>query len=66
MSTLSNQTEFNMMRMWLEGKESNDILQTLKEKYGTSYYGALRKKDDTNIVLKNLTNDKQVRYGRQR
>ncbi|XP_071629250.1 gem-associated protein 5 [Temnothorax longispinosus] len=58
MSTFSNQTELGMMRMWLEGKESIGMLQALEEKFGFSYYGALRKKDDTNIVFKNLTNDK--------
>lgn len=62
MSTLSDQTEFDIMKMWLEGKESNGMLQTLEEKYGTSYYGALRKKDDTNIVLRNETSDTQVRW----
>lgn len=61
MSTFSNQTELDMMRMWLEGKESNSMLQILEEKYDTSYYSALRKKDDTNIVLKNV-NEKVVRY----
>lgn len=60
MSTFSNQTELDMIRMWLEGKESNGILQALEEKYDTFYYGALRKKDDTNIGPKNV-NDKVVR-----
>lgn len=65
MSTFLNQTELDMMRMWLEGKESNGMLHALEEKYGTSYYSALRKKDDTNIVLKNI-NEKVVRYTRQK
>ncbi|KYM76201.1 Gem-associated protein 5 [Atta colombica] len=58
MSTFLEQTEFDLMKMWLEGKENNDMLQILEEKYGTCYYGLLRKKDDTNIVLRNVTNDK--------
>lgn len=64
MTTYSKQSEFDMMKMWLEGKESNGILQALKEKYDTSYYDALRKKDDTNIIVKNIMNDKMVKYNR--
>ncbi|XP_011872793.1 PREDICTED: gem-associated protein 5 isoform X2 [Vollenhovia emeryi] len=57
-STFSDQTELDMMKTWLEGKEGSGTLQALGEKYGISNYGALRKKDDTNIVLKSLTFDK--------
>lgn len=64
MSTFSDQTEFNVMKMWLEGQENNGILQTLQEKYDTSYYSLLRKKDDTNIGLRSVTNDKVVRYNK--
>lgn len=68
MSTYSKQDEFDefdTMKMWLEGRESNGVLQALKEKYDTSYYDALRMKDDTNAVMKNISNNKTVRYKRQ-
>ncbi|KYN08591.1 PREDICTED: gem-associated protein 5 [Cyphomyrmex costatus] len=60
MSTFLEHTEFDIMKMWLEGKENNGILQILEEKYGTCYYNLLQKKDDTNIILGNVTNDKVV------
>lgn len=64
MTTYSKQSEFDMMKMWLEGKESNGILQALEEKYDTSYYVALHKNDNTNIILRNITNYKVVRHNR--
>jgi len=64
MSTYSNQTEFDVMKKWLEEKENNGVLQALEEKYNTCYYDALRKKDATNIVLRNVTSEKVVRYSR--
>ncbi|XP_039310637.1 gem-associated protein 5 isoform X2 [Solenopsis invicta] len=61
MSTYLEQTELDVMKMWLEGRESSSVLQTLKEKYGTSYYDALRKKDDTNFVgMKDISNEKMM------
>jgi len=66
MSIYSNQTEFNIMKKWWEGNENNGVLQALEEKYGTCYYDALRKKDATNIVLRNVTSEKVVRYSRQK
>ncbi|KAL0127536.1 hypothetical protein PUN28_003065 [Cardiocondyla obscurior] len=60
MSTFLNQTEIDIIKIWLEEKENAGILQTLKEKYGTSYYNALRKKNDTNIGLENHSSDKMM------
>lgn len=53
--TYSNQTEFDMIKTWLEEKENNGMLRALEEKYGTCYYDIMRKKDDTNIILRNAT-----------
>jgi len=62
MNIYSNQTEFDVMKKWLEEEENNGVLQALEKKYGTCYYDALRKKDATNIVLRNVTSEKVVRY----
>ncbi|XP_036139651.1 gem-associated protein 5 isoform X2 [Monomorium pharaonis] len=60
MSTYSEETELDMMKIWLEGKKNRSVLQILKEKYDTSYYDVLYKKNDININVKNISCDKTM------
>ncbi|XP_011636844.1 gem-associated protein 5 [Pogonomyrmex barbatus] len=60
MSTYLKETELDVIKIWLKEKENNGLIQTLEEKYDTSYYDILLKNESNNIVLKNITNEEMM------
>lgn len=52
MITYKKETLCDLMRMWLEGKSSHGVLQTLRNKYDASYYNALYH-NPINVTLEN-------------
>ncbi|KAL6264530.1 hypothetical protein P5V15_004637 [Pogonomyrmex californicus] len=60
MSTYLKETELDVIKIWLKEKENNGLIQTLEEKYDTSYYDILCKNESNNIILKNITNEEMM------